>query len=86
MSALAPDRPDLRCARCGAADRAPTMVWDKSEAKPTGAVLSPVFDWHSDGRPALLCGTCRRRLRKNQGRARYSKPRPSDGHTTGGAP
>jgi hypothetical protein len=47
-----------------------------------GVVLVPVFGWHEDGRPALLCPTCKRRLKKNRGRACYPKPRPSDGHMT----
>jgi hypothetical protein len=71
----APAAQVLRCAGCGAAGQPPTIVWDK-RAVPPGVVLVPVFGWHEDGRPALLCPTCKRRLKKNRGRARYSKPRP----------
>jgi hypothetical protein len=75
--------PQQRCAACGAAGRAPTIVYDKATSPP-GVTLLPTFDWHPDGRPALLCPTCKRRLKKNRGRARYSARRPSDGRMTGG--
>jgi hypothetical protein len=38
--------------------------------------------WHDGLRSALLCSTCKRRLRKNRVRARFSKPRPADGRVT----
>jgi hypothetical protein len=81
----APTPQALRCAGCGAAGHPPVIVHDRSQAPP-GAVPTPVFGWHPDGRPALLCGPCKRRLTKNRGRARYSKSRPSDGRLTGGKP
>jgi hypothetical protein len=71
----------LTCAGCGIAGTEPRIVWDRSQA-PATAVLTPVFGWHADGRPALLCEACKRQLAKRRGRARYSKPRPSDGYLT----
>jgi hypothetical protein len=80
----APAAQGLRCAGCGAVGE-PPRIWHKPEDRPD-VVLQPVFDWHPDGRPALLCGDCRRGLKRNRGRARYSKRRPSDGHMVGGEP
>lgn len=81
MTAPAPDL-QQRCAGCGTPGHPPTIVWDKGQV-PAGVTLTPVFGWHEDpGRPALLCPGCKGRLKKNLGRARYSKPRPSDGRTT----
>jgi hypothetical protein len=73
----APDPQAQRCAGCGAAGRPPTIVWDKAAAAP-GVPLVPVFGWHPD-RPVLLCPDCKRGFNRNRGRARYSKPRPTDG-------
>jgi hypothetical protein len=81
LTAAAPQA--QRCAGCGAAGHPPTIVWDQVQAPP-GVVLVPVFGWHPDGRPALLCPNCKRNLTKRRGRARYSKTRPSDGHMTEG--
>jgi hypothetical protein len=74
----------LRCAGCSCAGHAPVLVYDKAAA-PLGVVLRPCFDWHPDGRPALLCASCKRGFNRNRGRARYSARRPSDGRMTGGA-
>jgi hypothetical protein len=71
----------LHCAGCGCEGRMPTIVMDKAQ-EPPEPPLSAVFGWHEDGRPALLCPSCNRGLRRNRGRARYAKRRPSDGHTT----
>jgi hypothetical protein len=71
----------LTCAGCGCPGQPPVIVWTRSQA-PSGAVLVPVFGWHPDGKPALLCPTCKRHLAKRRGRARYSKPSPSQGHLT----
>jgi hypothetical protein len=79
-SRSAPASQALRCAGCGAAGHAPTIVYDKAAAP--GVPLTPVFGWHEDGRPALLCPACKRRLQKNRGRARYSKAKPTDGRMT----
>jgi hypothetical protein len=66
-----------RCAGCGVE----ATVWDRSQA-PLCVTLTPVFGWHEAGRPALLCPTCKRGLRRNRGRARYSKARAGDGRLT----
>jgi hypothetical protein len=71
----------LRCSGCGAEGHPPVVVHDERQLPP-GTVFTPVFGWHADGRPALLCGKCRGRLGKNRGRARYNKPRPTDGRLT----
>ena len=76
VQALAP----LRCAGCGVAGTEPRVIWDRSAPEAQVPVLVPCFGWHADGKPALLCGTCKRQLAKRRGRARYSKPRPTDGH------
>jgi hypothetical protein len=47
----------LHCAGCGCADRAPTIVVDRSQ-EPPEPPLKATFDWHPDGRPALLCPGC----------------------------
>jgi hypothetical protein len=70
----------LRCAGCGCAGRTPTIV-DGAQGPPEPP-LHPVFDWHPDGRPALLCPSCRRGLKRNQGRARYAPRWPTQGHLT----
>jgi hypothetical protein len=69
----------LHCAGCGCAGRAPTIVVAQEPPEPP---LVPVFDWHADRRPGLLCPSCKRGYRRNRGRARYAKRRPSDGHVT----
>jgi hypothetical protein len=48
----------LRCAGCGRPGEAP-RIWNKPEDRPE-VVLTPVFNWHADGRPALLCAPCRK--------------------------
>jgi hypothetical protein len=82
MSAPDLEPQTLHCAGCGAEGRTPTVVFDPSKDADPRPVLNPVFAWHEDGRPALLCPTCKRRLVKNRGRARYSQSRPSDGRLT----
>jgi hypothetical protein len=62
-----------RCSGCGIGET----------AEPQTTKLEEVLGWHADGRPALLCRHCLRCLRRNRGRARYNKPRPSDHHMTG---
>jgi hypothetical protein len=77
-----PDDPQaLHCAGCGAVAPSSTVTWSRSQ-KLAGADLIAVPDWRGDGRVALLCARCRYLLRKNRGRARYSKARPSDGRMT----
>jgi hypothetical protein len=71
----------LRCAGCGCAGRAPTIVVDRAQ-EPPEPPLVPVFDWHADGRPGLLCPSCKRGYRRNRGRARYAPRRPTQGHMT----
>jgi hypothetical protein len=71
----------LHCAGCGCAGRMPTIVVGRSEDPPEPPLVS-VFGWHADGRPSLLCPSCKRGYRRNRGRARYAKRRPSDGHVT----
>ena len=72
----------LRCAGCGCEGEAPKIRY---QADPNALpVLKPVFDWHPDGRPALLCASCMRGMRRNRGRARYSKRRSSDAAFNGG--
>jgi hypothetical protein len=71
----------LHCAGCGCEGGPPKIRYQADpDALP---VLKPVFDWHPDGRPTLLCPSCMRGMRRNRGRARYAKRRPSDGHLTG---
>ena len=76
-----------RCSGCGAAGRTPepTDAW-QSDAATELVTLMPVVGWHDDGRQALLCPTCRRNLIRRRGRARYSKPRLSDGYMVGDWP
>jgi hypothetical protein len=71
----------LRCAGCGTAGRMPTIVVDRLQ-EPPEPPLQPVFVWHADGRPALLCPACRCRLKGNGGRARYAKRSPTQGRLT----
>lgn len=73
--------PELHCAGCGAQGHPPVIEWIRGE-RPEGAVLTPALGWHPDGKPALLCERCKRRLAKNRGRARYAQSKPSDGHMT----
>ena len=62
----------LQCAGCGCPGHPPVILHDRTQAPP-GAVLTPVFGWHVDGRPALLCAACRAR---NTGRrGKRTKPR-----------
>jgi hypothetical protein len=69
----------LRCAGCGCQGEAPKIRYQADpDALP---VLKPVFGWHDDGRPALLCPGCAKRMRRNGGRGRYAK-RPSWGRMT----
>jgi hypothetical protein len=65
----APDTQDQRCAGCGAAGEPPRIVWDRSQEQP-GVVLVPVFGWHADGRPALLCASCKRKVAYRTSRRR----------------
>jgi hypothetical protein len=76
-SAPPPQEPP-RCAGSCVPGHPPTIVWGKAKASP-GAELVAVFDWHADGRPALLCASCWRQLKKHRGRACYSKARAADG-------
>ena len=62
-STAAPDPQALRCAGCGAAGHPPVIVYARSEAPP-GVVLTPVFGWHTDGRVALLCCSCKAKAAK----------------------
>ena len=71
----------LHCAGRGNGGRIATILNDERR-RPPEPVLAPVFNWHEDGEPTLLCRDCRRRLNRNRGRARYSLPRPSDGRST----
>jgi hypothetical protein len=64
---------ELRCAGCGCEGRAPTLVWDRATADPR-PILVPVFGWHADGKPALLCEACRRTMAKR--RRKRSRPAP----------
>jgi hypothetical protein len=61
----------LRCAGCGCEGRRSTIIWARSAPEAQTPVLGVVFGWHADGRPALLCASCRKRLQR---RARR-KPR-----------
>jgi hypothetical protein len=64
--------PLLRCAGCDAQGRAPTIV-DKTVQDPR-PVLRPTFDWHADGRAALLCDNCRKCLERRKRRRRARAP------------
>ena len=61
---------ELHCAGCGARGHAPAIRWDKSAVPPDDVVIRPAFGWHQDGKPALLCDSCRARLAKRRKRGR----------------
>ena len=71
----------LRCAGCGVEGHPRVVVHDGRQRRP-GAVLPPVFGWHSDGRPALVCGKYRLSFTRNRGCAGYNKPRPTESRLT----
>jgi hypothetical protein len=62
-SAATANRQAQRCACCSHAGEPPRIVWDRSK-EPPGVVLTPVFGWHADGRPALLCSSCKAKAAK----------------------
>jgi hypothetical protein len=54
----------MRSAACGREGEPPKIRY---EAEPDALpVLKPLFDWHPDGRPALLCPSCTRGMRRNR--------------------
>jgi hypothetical protein len=62
--------PPLRCAGCNAPGEAP-RIWNRPEDRPE-VILLPFFNWHPDGKPALLCAACRKKAyaARKTGRAR----------------
>jgi hypothetical protein len=64
---------ELRCVGCGCEGRGPAIVWDRAVADPR-PVLRPAFDRHPDGKPALVCGACRRSMAKRRRKSRSSAP------------
>jgi hypothetical protein len=70
---MSADQTEQRCAGCGAAGHAPTIVYDRSKAPP-GAVVTPVFGWLDQDKPVLLCTDCKtvmhlERARRRRGRS-----------------
>jgi hypothetical protein len=54
-STRSPRRPQLRCAGCGTAGRLSLADPDPADQQP---VLAIAWNWHADGKPAMVCSAC----------------------------